>query len=135
MKSGMLRITLFLPAIAFAGAIGLSLRPSTAVAQAAQAQGAQGEKAEEQAAGSKPASVGGVIVQAPRPESKVQQIPPDKKAAFDEEAAKDEAWKRYRKSTPPLSDGTLGQAKDYPGLQSLLPQPEEGAPAGPAAGH
>lgn len=130
MKSGMLRITLFLPAIAFAGATGLSLAPSMAAAQAV-----QGEKAEERAADSKSASVGGVIVQAPRPESKVQQIPPDKKAAFDEEAAKDEAWKRYRKSTPPLSDGTLGQAKDYPGLQSLLPQPEEGAPAGPAAGH
>jgi hypothetical protein len=52
-------------------------------------------------------------------------IPPEKKAAFDNEAAKAETWRKYREATPPLSDGTLGQAKGYPGLQSLLPNPED----------
>lgn len=126
MKSGILRTTLLLPA--FAGAICFTLQPSAATAQAP-----QGGQAAAGAEASSPGNVGGVVVQAPRPPSKLGAIPPDKKAALDDEAAKNEAWKRYRKSTPPLSDGTLGQAKDYPGLQSLLPQPEEAAPARPAA--
>lgn len=128
MKFGTLRTALLLPAFTVAVAIGFTLSPSMAVAQAGQS-----EKAEEGAAASKPGSVGGVVVQAPRPPSKVEGIPPDKAAAFDEQAAKNEAWKRYRKSTPPLAAGTLGQADDYPGLQSLLPQRDEAAPAGPAA--
>jgi hypothetical protein len=124
---GMLRTALFLPAITLAGAIGFSLPSSVAVAQAG-----QGGRTDAGAAASQPDSVGGVVVQAPRPESELRQIPADKKAAFDEEAAKNEAWKRYRKSTPPLAEGTLGQAKDYPGLQSLLPPQDEAAPAGSA---
>ena len=118
MKSDILRKPAFLAAIALAGAIGLTL-PSMA-----QAQNNQTDRAEDDAAAAKPASVGGVTVQAPRPESKLGQIPPDKKAQFDDEAAKQEAWKTYRKSTPPLSDRTLEQSKDYPGLQTLLPQPD-----------
>jgi hypothetical protein len=128
MKSGILRIPLFLPAIALAGAIGASLPMSTAVAQVS-----PGEKVADDPAASKPGVVSGVVVNAPRPESKLQQIPPDKKAAFAEEAAKSEVWKRYRKSTPSVTEGTLGQAKDYPGLQSLLPQPDDAASAAPAA--
>jgi hypothetical protein len=119
-------------AIAVAGAIGLMLPASAAVAQASQGESQSGpgasqnvspsEKAGSEAATAKPASVGGVIVQAPRPEPQAQ-IPADKRAAYDAEVAKSEAWKRYRKSMPPLSAGTLEQADDYPGLQTLLPPP------------
>jgi hypothetical protein len=128
MKSSLLRATLLLPAITLAGVAGFALPSPRAVAQVS-----QGEKPEDGAAAPKPGSVGGVIVQAPRPPSKLQDIPADKKAEFDQEAAKNEAWKRYRQSTPPLADGTLGQAKDYPGLQSLLPQQNENAPSVPVA--
>jgi hypothetical protein len=75
-----------------------------------------------------PGNVSGVIVEAPpRPEN--PPVPPDKAAGYAKEAAKAEAWRSYRGSLPPLSDGTLGQAKDYPGAQSLLPHPEE-SPSG-----
>jgi len=123
MKSGLLRTTLLLSAITLAGALPSSM---------ALAQASQGETAKDDEAAAKPASVGSVVIQAPRPQSKLQDIPPDKKAAFDEEAAKQEAWKRYRENTPPAADGVLGQAKGYPGLQSLLPQPDDAATAGPA---
>jgi hypothetical protein len=119
-------------AIAIAGAIGLALPGSAAVAQVSQGESQSGpdasqsvspsDKAGSEAAAAKPASVGGVVVQAPRPEPQAE-IPADKRAAYDAEVAKREAWKRYRKSMPPLSAGTLEQADDYPGLQSLLPPP------------
>ena len=117
--------------IAVATAIGFALPASVALAQAPVPapvdQGASQNvspngKPDSDAAVAKPASVGGVIVQAPRPEPEAQ-IPADKRAAFDEEVAKSEAWKRYRKSIPPTNVGTLEQADDYPGLQSLLPPP------------
>jgi len=131
MKSSMLRAALLLPAIALCGVAGFALPSSMAMAQAS-----QGEKAgDDAAAAAKPGDVGGVIVQAPRPQSKLQDIPPDKRAEFDDEAAKNEAWKRYRDSTPPLAAGTLGQAKDYPGLQTLLPQPDGASPSSPAVPH
>lgn len=125
------------PAIAAAGVIGLALPPCVAAAQGdpspsqdvrpngnpGASQGAgPAEKPASDAAAAKPASVGGVIVEAPRPEAR-PPIPADKRAAFDQEVAKSEAWKRYRKSIPPSTTGTLEQADDYPGLNSLLPPP------------
>ena len=132
MKPGLSRTALFVSAITIAGAIGFAFPSSMAMAQAAD----RGDTADVKPAAVKPDSadtLGGVTVQSPRPRSKLEDIPPAKAAAFDEEAAKQEAWKRYRKSTPPFGAGTLGQANDYPGLQSLLPQPDDGASAGPAA--
>ena len=128
MKSGMLSKALLVPAIA-AGVVGFTLPPSMAMAQAS-----QDAKTDVRSAAVNPDggdTVGGVVVQSPPQRSKLGDIPPDKAAAFDQEAEKNEAWKRYRKSTPPLSAGTLGQANDYPGLQSLLPPPDEAAPQNP----
>ena len=123
-----MRMTLLVPAITVAGALGLALPASVAVAQTSPTQTSPAEKSGSGApADSKPGAVGGVVVQAPRPPSKLQEVPPDKKAAYDKEAAKNEAWKRYRQSRPPLSAGTLGQADDYPGLQTLLPERDKSA--------
>lgn len=121
--------------ITVAGAIGgLALPASAAEAQVGPSGDqsvSQGDnqtvrpagQAQSGASVSNPPTVGGVIVQAPRQPSKLGEIPPDKKAAYDEEVAKAEVWKRYRKSTPPATASTLDQANDYPGLQSLLPPP------------
>jgi hypothetical protein len=114
MNSFTLRTALLLPAIAVAGAIGFALPASVAVAQASHS-----EKTASGAEAKKPGSVGGVTVQGRR-RSQLHRIPPDKAAAFDDEAAKSEAWKKYRKSTPPAAAGTLGQAEGYPGAQSLV---------------
>lgn len=111
MKSCISRTALLLQAIAVAGAIGLAWPASVALAQ-----GGQSERSQSGAAASKPGSVAGVVVQAPH---RRPRIPPDKAAAFDVEAAKRQAWNRYRKSTPPASAGAMGQLKDYPGLRSL----------------
>jgi hypothetical protein len=119
--------------IAVAAVIGFALPASAALAQAGQVASPGAGPSESQnvspdgnpesdAATAKPASVGGVIVQAPRPEAQ-PPIPADKRAAYDAEVAKSEAWKRYRKSIPSTNVGTLEQADDYPGLQSLLPPP------------
>lgn len=115
----MFRTAVLLPAIAVAGAIGFALPASVAVAS--QGDKTQSEKTQGDAAASKskPASVGGVVVQGSR--RRLNTVPPDKAAAFDDEVAKSESWKRYRKSTPPASASTLEQGKDYPGAQNLLP--------------
>ena len=131
MKTGLSRSALLVPAIALAGALALA-PASGAFAQAA-ADAAQ--KTEVGPATVKPdgsgSTVGGVTVQTPRPRSGVADIPADRKAAFDEEAAKAEAWKRYRNSTPPFGAGTLGDAKAYPGLQALAPPANEPPAEGP----
>jgi hypothetical protein len=117
-----------LTAIAAVCILGLSLSAPLASAQPGKSDSgpqAGGAPAPDGGPGaSNAANVPGVVVQAPRGPEQGPPIPADKKAAYDEEVAKAEAWKRYRQATPPLSDGTLGQAKGYPGLQSLLPQPE-----------
>jgi hypothetical protein len=118
MKPRAARTALLLPAIAVAAVVGLALPGPVAMAQTGP--GAKSGKTENKAAASKPGSVGGVTVQAPR-RSALQKIPPDKAAGFDQEAADAEAWKGYRKSTPRAAEGTLGQAKDYPGLHKLAP--------------
>jgi hypothetical protein len=110
--------------LAAAGALGLALSAPAASAQTPSDQADRTGDDVRPAAAPNDASLPGVIVPGPqRPDHPV--IPPDKKAAFDNEAAKAETWRKYRQATPPLSDGTLGQAKGYPGLQSLLPNPED----------
>ena len=117
--------------LAVVGAMGVTLAASMALAQTSKddsGAGASNQNKSGSAAGpSNTDSVSGVVVQAP-PRPDHPQIPPDKKAAYDAEVAKAEAWKSYRQSIPPLSDGTIGQSKDYPGLQNLLPHevPSEG---------
>jgi hypothetical protein len=117
--------------LAVVGVLGLALPAPVAMAQTSKddsGAGAANQNKGDSAAGpANPGSVSGVIVEAP-PRPDHPQIPPDKKAAYDAEVAKAEAWKSYRQGIPPLSDGTIGQSKDYPGLQNLLPQeqPAEG---------
>src|SRR4051794_22119846 len=102
MKSIMLPAALLVPAMTLAAVAAVALPWSMAAAQVSQGEARRGdvrqgevsqaEKAGDAAAAAQPGSVGGVVVQAPRPPSKLGEIPPDKKAAFDEEAAKNEAW-------------------------------------------
>ena len=116
MKSCISPATLLLRAIAVVGAIGLA-------APASAAQGRHGEKTASRVAASKPGSVAGVVVQAP---PKSNKIPPEKKAAFDAEAAKRKAWQEYRDTTPSptltLAAGVSASARaeNYPGLHTLL---------------
>jgi hypothetical protein len=135
MKPRILRKPPFLRALAAAGAIGLVLSASTALAQAnnggnaSNAAGAsnpnKGAGGDSAAGASDPNSVSGVVVPGQRrPEN--PPIPADKKAEYDAEVAKQEAWKRYRKSMPPATASTIDQANDYPGLRSLIPGQEEG---------
>ncbi len=111
-----------LPGIVAAALIGATLPTSVAMAQASQTPDAQMAAPAQDAS-----SVSGVVVQAPPSQPKLAQIPPDKKAAIDKEAAKQEAWRKYRESLPSASDATLG-IKDYPGLHSLLPASDDAAP-------
>jgi hypothetical protein len=119
MKSTIFRATLLLPAIAVAGAIGFAAPGSAAWAQAGQ--GAKGGSSA--AAASEPASVPGVVVQAPKPSG----IPPEKKAALDAKAAKRKAWTNYRKTAPtgtattaaPGTASASSRAENYPGLHDL----------------
>jgi hypothetical protein len=117
--------------LAVAGALGLTLSASTALAQTnngageTSAAGASNQnKSDSKAGASDPNSVSGVVVPGQRrPEN--PPIPADKKAAYDAEVAKEEAWRRYRKSMPPATESTIGQAKDYPGLRTLIPGQDE----------
>jgi hypothetical protein len=134
MKPRISRKPPFLRTLAAAGALGLTLSASMAMAQANNANSAASpppapnqDKSDSGSAGgdaSTPDSVSGVVIPGQRrPEN--PPIPADKKAAYDAEVAKEEAWRRYRKSMPPASDSTIDQAKDYPGLRSLLPGQDE----------
>jgi hypothetical protein len=72
------------------------------------------------AADAPPGSVEGVTVNATR--SGAIGVPPDKAAAFAAQAAKDEAFRKYRESTPPLTGDPNDQSKDFPGLHTYVPQ-------------
>jgi hypothetical protein len=126
MKSRILQKPPFLPTLVVAGALGLALTASSALAQAGGNRGnnpaasANPNQGDSGASSANPDSVSGVVVPGQRRPTN-PPIPADKKAAYDAEVAKEEAWRRYRKSMPPASDSTIDQAKDYPGLQSLLP--------------
>ena len=101
-------------------AFGLALFGPAALAQAVQTSGAA----------TKQSGSAEVIVQAPRHQKPSYAIPP-----FAADAAKEEAWRKYRDSVAtqgpcpvrpgpaqPGDCGTFEGLKDYPGLQSLLAQ-------------
>ena len=63
---------------------------------------------------SPPSSVDGVTVNAQR---RRPDIPAEKAAAYEVEAAKAEAWRKYRRSMPPLTNDPNDDSKDFPGIQ------------------
>lgn len=68
---------------------------------------------------SPPSGVEGVTVNAQR---RRPDVPTEKAAAYGAEAAKTEAWRKYRRSMPPLTDNPNDDSKDFPGIQ-LRPSP------------
>jgi len=82
---------------------------------------------ERAAAASNPQPVEGVTVNGRRADTGAP-IPDDKKAEYDAEAAREAAFREYRRSRPPLTTDDKGvsdpndQSKDFPGLQSYLPK-------------
>ena len=124
MKSRIFRLGPRLLVVTLVGAIGLAAPASAAFAQAAQgSKGNQDSKPKSNTAASTPASVSGVIVEAPEPLDK--RIPPDKRAAFDAEAADKKAWSDYRATAAPApapkGPGASPQTENYPGLRDLVP--------------
>lgn len=107
-------------------ALGVAAAPA-AQAQTAPAQTAQAdaEKAAPAAPGvradPKASGVEGVTVKAPRARPDLARIPPDKAAGFADEAAKNQAWKDYRRSTPDSGVDPNALSKDFPGLQAYVP--------------
>jgi hypothetical protein len=127
MKTCMFRALRRLQAFTLAGVIGFATPAAVALAQGSQGGGnqagsSQGGKSETSAAASKSSTVGGVVVQSPH---KRNMIPPEKRAAFDAEAAKQKSWQKYRSATPsPTPGGAPGvsataRTKGYPGLHSV----------------
>ena len=102
--------------IIVAGATGFAAPASVGLAQ-----DSEGGKRPSGAAASDPHTVSGVVVHAP---PKPHKIPPEKRAAFDAEAAKRKAWTTYR-ATPPARTGggklpgASPQTENYPGLHTL----------------
>jgi len=106
-------------------ALGLASQAPTAQAQSQPDKSAAASKSgaadsKPGAAASEPSSVPEVTVDAPP--SQVSRVPPAKAAALAAEAAKNEAWRKYRDSMPPLTRDPNDLAKDFPGLQSYAPQ-------------
>lgn len=106
-----------LPALAVL-ALGLASEAPTAQAQSEHKKPAAASKPSAQA--SESSSAAEVTVNAPR--RRVIGVPPAKAAALAAEAAKNEAWRKYRESAPPLTRDPNDQAKDFPGLQSYVPR-------------
>ena len=115
-------------------AVGLAAAAATAHAQTG-APPTRTEKAgpptpaEQAAPAPTPDSVEGVTVNGrARNADTGANIPPDKKAELDEEAARQAAFRDYRDSRPPLTtdEKNIGdpndQSKDFPGLQSYIPR-------------
>lgn len=67
---------------------------------------------------SQPSAVEGVTVDAARPRV---PVPADKAAEYSAEAAKSEEWRKYRESTPPLTQNPNDMSKDFPGLRTYVP--------------
>jgi len=84
---------------------------------AAQSAGAQATSASDSSGRARQNEVGSVVVHAPRQRPQVG-VPPDKAKALADQAAKNEAWRKYRNSVPPVNAGPLEQSKDYPGLHA-----------------
>jgi hypothetical protein len=99
---------------------GLASAAATAPAKGEQEKPAAAS--EPSAAVPEPNGVEGVTVNAPRPVPGAKSVPPEDAAAFAAEAAKDQAWRDYRKSTPPLTCDPNDLSKDFPGLQTYIPQ-------------
>jgi hypothetical protein len=127
MKAWMFRATPLVRTITLAAVISVAAQASVALAQDSQGGPSAGGPADPQPAGSKPADVSGVVVEAPK---KLDTIPPAKRAALDEEAAKRKASTTYR-SAPPTATvpakaaGTApagSQAGTYPGLKNEVGQ-------------
>ena len=78
------------------------------------------DKPAQPAPAAKPSSLEGVTVNAAR--RPALGVPPAKAAAYAGEAAKSEAWRKYRASKPPLTADPNDQSKDYPGLKTYLPK-------------
>jgi hypothetical protein len=98
---------------------------SAAFAQAAQdGKATQDSKGKSNTAASTPPSVSGVVVEAPEPLDK--RIPPERRAAFDAEAADKKAWTDYRATAAPApapkGPGASPQTENYPGLRELVPR-------------
>jgi hypothetical protein len=127
MKAWMFRATPLFRAITLAAAIGVAAPASVALAQGSQGAKSASGAADPQPAPSKPEDVGGLVVEAPK---KLDTIPPAKRAALDEEAAKRKASTTYRTAPPTATvpAGAAGtapagsQAGPYPGLQNELGQ-------------
>ena len=110
-------------------ALGLASATAHAQTEAPQHAGPPGpaDSAVVAAAPSTPNPVEGVDVTGRRPEVRAL-IPDDKRAEFDDEVAREAAFRAYRQSTPPLTSDDKGvgdpndQSKDFPGLQSYLPK-------------
>lgn len=108
-------VRVLLRAIVIPAAIALAWPASVALAQAN-----PGAKSASSAAPAKEQAVPGVVVQAP---SKSSKIPPQKRAAYEREAAKRKAWKNYRAggASPSGKASDAGAsastyAENYPGL-------------------
>lgn len=118
MKSSIFQASLILPALVVAGAIGFAAPASVGWAQAG-----QGAKTGSGPTTSAPATVPGVVVQAPKPD----KIPPAKKAALEAQAAKRKSWNTYRKAAPtaavttaaPGTASASSRAENYPGVHDV----------------
>ncbi len=106
----------------------LGLASAAATAQAQTEKNNPPTPPESVAATPNPDAVEGVTVDAPARRRLEADIPADKLAGFDAEAAKDEAFRNYRKSTPPLTADARDvgdpndQSTNFPGLQTYLPK-------------
>ena len=112
--------------------VGLFALASTSGAAFGQVQGQQTKPAavpsgpstpapDANAAAAAPSNVEGVTVSATLSRPSLG-VPPDKAAAYAAQVAQDEALRKYRRSTPPLTKDPNDMSKDYPGLQTLVPQ-------------
>jgi hypothetical protein len=112
-------------------ALGLASAAATALAQTPtppnRAETGPPAPPERAPAAANPDPVEGVTVTGRRADTGAN-IPDDKKAEFDAEAAREAAFRDYRQSRPPLTPDDKGvsdpndQSKDFPGLQSYLPK-------------
>lgn len=96
-----------------AGALGLAFAASTALAQTAQDNG--GAHTDQN-------SKGPVVVHAAPTQHRPRiGIPPAKAAAYASEAARNDAWRKYRSGAPSVTTSTKDLAQDYPGLRTYVP--------------
>jgi len=93
---------------------------SASKADAAAVSRADAQAAQQDAGTPAPGSVGEVTVTGSQPHA--VGIPAKKAADLADDAAKNEAWRKYRDSTPPLTRDPNDQSKDFTGLQTYVPK-------------